>query len=96
MRGVQLSHHSGDCTFETILRHYHLADPILWQIAGIIHQADLDDDRYDAPEAAGLDVTLRGLSMICDDHKILNLTAPLFDGLYSYIRQQLLLGREPA
>jgi len=96
IRGAALGHHNGDCTFETILRHYDLADPILWQIAGIIHQADLDDDRYDAPEAAGLDVTIRGLSMICDDHHVLDLTAPLFDGLYTYKRQHLLLGREPA
>ncbi|KWX02477.1 putative chromate resistance protein [Carbonactinospora thermoautotrophica] len=25
MRGVELSHHGGDCTFETILRRYELA-----------------------------------------------------------------------
>ena len=33
MRGVELGHHGGDCTFETILRHYDLADPVLWKIA---------------------------------------------------------------
>ena len=27
MRGVALSHHHGDCTFETILRRYDLTDP---------------------------------------------------------------------
>ena len=35
MRGVELSHHNGDCTFETILRRYDLADPVLWRIAEI-------------------------------------------------------------
>jgi hypothetical protein len=62
MRGIELSHHHGDCSFETILRRYDLTDPVLWKIAEIIHEADLDDERYDAPEAPGLDITLRGLS----------------------------------
>ena len=101
MRGVDLSHHTGpvgatDCSFETILRRYELADPVLWRIAQIVHEADLDDERYDAPEARGLDVALRGLSMLCDDGRVLELTAPLFDGLYEYHHRALLLGREPA
>jgi hypothetical protein len=29
MRGVELSHHHGDCSFETILRRYELTDPVL-------------------------------------------------------------------
>jgi hypothetical protein len=49
MRGVELSHHHGDCTFETILRRYELNDPVLWRIAEIVHEADLDDDQYEAP-----------------------------------------------
>ena len=67
MRGAALGHHGGDCSFETILRRYDLTDPVLWRIAAIVHEADLDDERYDAPEAPGLDVALRGLSMTCDD-----------------------------
>jgi hypothetical protein len=50
MRGVDLGHHGDDCTFETILRRYELADPVLRKIAEIVHEADLDDERYDAPE----------------------------------------------
>jgi hypothetical protein len=96
MRGVDLSHHGGDCTFETILRRYELTDPVLWKLAQIVHEADLDDDRFDAPEAPGLDVLLRGLSMTCDDQRVLELTGPLFDGLYEYHRRAMLLGREPA
>jgi hypothetical protein len=96
MRGVQLSHHDGDCTFETILRRYQLDDPVLWKIAEIVHEADLDDERFDAPEAPGLDVALRGLSMVCTDDDVLTHTRPLFDGLYEYYRRATLLGREPA
>lgn len=96
MRGVELSHHNGECSFETILRRYELDDPVLWKIAGIIHEADLDDERYDAPEAPGLDVVLRGLSMIGDDEHTLAVTKQIFDGLYEFHRRATLLGREPA
>lgn len=97
MRGVDLGHHGGDCSFETILRRYDLADPVLWKLAEIVHEADLDDERYDAPEAPGLDVVLRGLSMVVtDDQRVLELTGPIFDGLYEYHRRSLLLDRPPA
>jgi hypothetical protein len=96
MRGAELSHHGRDCTFETILRRYDLTDPVLWEIAKTVHEADLDDERYDAPEAPGFDVALRGLSMVRGDEEILELTAPIFDGLYEYRRRAALLGREPS
>ena len=96
MRGVELSHHDGDCTYETFLKRYELADPVLWEIAKIVHVADLDDDCFDAPEAAGIDVLVRGLSLTKGDDELLELTASLFDGLYEYRRQALLLGRDPS
>jgi hypothetical protein len=96
MRGVELGHHGGDCSFETILRRRDLDDPVLWKLAELVHEADLDDERFDAPEARGLDVLVRGLSMVADDHRVLELSRPLFDGLYEYLRRGLLLGREPA
>ncbi|MCY0944774.1 MULTISPECIES: chromate resistance protein ChrB domain-containing protein [Streptomyces] len=97
MRGVSLGHHGGDCSFETILHRYELTDPILWKLAEIVHEADLADERFDAPEAPGLDAVLRGLSMVCDsDERVLEITGPLFDGLYEYHRRARLNGRSPA
>ncbi|GAB3662802.1 hypothetical protein GCM10027596_25050 [Nocardioides korecus] len=96
MRGVDFGHHGHDCTFETLLRRHDLADPVLWRIAEIVHEADLDDERFDAPEAPGLDTALRGLSMVCDDPQILDITRPVFDGLYEFFKRELLLGREPS
>jgi hypothetical protein len=96
MQGVELGHHDGNCSFETFLRHYELDDPVLWDIARIVHEADLGDERYDAPEAPGLDVLIRGLSMTHDDDELLRLSAPLFDGLYEFKKRALLLGREPS
>jgi len=96
MRGVELSHHGSDCTFETILRRHDLTDPVLWRLAQIVHEADIDDALYDAPEAAGLDVALRGLSLVGTDEQTLAVSAVVFDGLYEFYRRSLLLGREPA
>lgn len=44
------THHNGDCSFETILRRYQLDDPVLWRLAAIIHEAELDDERYEPPK----------------------------------------------
>lgn len=96
MRGVEFGHHGSDCTFETLLRRHDLDDPVLWRIAAIIHEADLDDERFDAPEAPGFDVALRGLSMVCGDDQVLEVTGTLFDGLYEFFRRELILGREPS
>jgi len=96
MVGVALSHHGDDCTFETMLRVYALDDAVLWDVARIVHEADLADDHYVAPEAAGLDAVCRGLTLTLPDHEILAVTDRLFDGLYEFRRRALLLGREPA
>jgi hypothetical protein len=96
MPDVELSHHRGNCSFETFLERYALDDPVLWEIAKIVHEADLGDERYDAPEAAGLDVVLRGLGMTRSDDELLAIAAPLFDALYEYHRQAILLGHEPS
>jgi len=96
MQGVELGHRGGECSFEAFLRRYELDDPVLWEIARIVHEADLADELYDAPEAPGLDVLLRGLSMTQDDEELLALAAPLFDGLYEFKKRAILLGREPS
>ena len=96
MRGAELSHRGGGCTFETMLVHYKLDDPALADIARIVHEADLEDERYHAPEGRGLDVIIRGLSLIADsDKRMLELSDPIYDGLYEYRRRATMLGREP-
>ena len=92
MRGVELSHHNGDCSFETILRHFGLDDPVLWEVAQVVHEADLADDRFDEPTARGLDAICRGLTFVADDERVLDVTAVVFDGLYEHRRRVLLGG----
>ncbi len=94
MRGADLSHHGGECSFETILRRYELDDPVLWDLARLIHEADLADERYDEPGAPGLDAICRGLSLVLDDDRTLEVTAVIFDGLCEH-RRQVLKGDRP-
>jgi hypothetical protein len=98
MRGAALGHHQDRCSFETMLASFDLTDdPALEEISRIIHQADLADEQYDAPTAAGLDVLIRGLTLTSrSDQETLTITDKLFDGLYEHTRRQLITGRPPA
>jgi hypothetical protein len=98
MRGAALGHRQGRCSFETALATYDLADdPALEEIAHIVHEADLGDERYDAPTAVGLDVLIRGLTLTSgSDDDTLAVTDRIFDGLYEHTRRQLMTGRPPA
>jgi len=84
--GHRFSHHDGRCTFEVMLAHYELADPALERLARIVHEADVEDERYDAPEAAGLDAIVRGMGLLMDDDRLLAATAPIYDGLLARLR----------
>lgn len=90
MAGCDLTHHGDDVTFETILRRYDLDDPVLWAIAEIVHEADVTDDRFDAPEAAGLDTIIRALGIDHTDEEVRSLTSTILSSWYEYLRQDYL------
>jgi hypothetical protein len=89
--GARLSHHGEDCSFETFLKEYDLRDPVLVEIAEIVHDADLMDEKYGRPEAEGLDAIVRGMQLaLPDDHTLTNHTDVLYDGLYAYLSREVL------
>jgi hypothetical protein len=88
MRGVELSHRGGGCTFETLLERYNLEDRALHAIARIVHEADLGDERFDAPEAPGLDAIVRGLAAGRGDAEVLAAAELIFDALYAYLSRE--------
>lgn len=90
MVGCTLTHRGDDVTFETILRDYELDDPVLWRIGEIIHQADVQDDKFDAPEAAGLDVLIRAIGIDHDDEQVRHIAAELLTSLHHYLRRETL------
>ncbi len=89
--GARLSHHGDACSFETFLVEYELGDPVLQQIAEIIHDADLMDEKYDRPESEGLDSIVRGMQLtLPDDMALTYHTDALYDGLYAYLIREVL------
>jgi hypothetical protein len=84
--GARLSHRGEDCSFETFLKEYELEDPVLSEIAEIVHDADLMDEKYARPESEGLDAIVRGMQLsIADDHALIGHTDVLYEGLYAYL-----------
>ena len=89
--GARLSHHGEDCSFETFLKEYKLKDPVLWEIAEIVHDADLMDEKYGRPESEGLDAIVRGMQLALPDDEVLTShTDALYDGLYAYLGREVL------
>jgi hypothetical protein len=84
--GHPFSHHGPDCTFEVLLEHHGLTDAGLVALARVIHEADVEDERFDAPEAVGLDAIVRGMGRIMDDDALLEATLPMYDGLVAQLR----------
>jgi hypothetical protein len=89
--GARLSHRGEDCSFETFLKEYGLEDPVLHEIAEIVHDADLIDEKYGRTESEGLDAIVRGLQLaLPDDNTLVEHTDTLYDGLYAYLRRETL------
>jgi hypothetical protein len=79
--GAELAHHDGECTFEVMVRRYSLTEPGLSRIAQIVHEADIGDEQFAAPEGHGLAAIIQGLASAGDDNHTLRSSEPLFDGL---------------
>jgi hypothetical protein len=83
MFGVEFSHHGDDCTFETLCRRFGVHDPAVDRIAAIVHDLDLKDGRFGAPEAATVGVLVGGLQLAtADDDLLLERGITLFESLY--------------
>jgi hypothetical protein len=90
MFGAEFTHHGEDCTFETMLKQFGLAGSKgLREIAQIVHDIDLKDDKFHRLEAAGLNAIIEGLSKVLrDDRKLLQQTSIVFDGLYALLSKE--------
>jgi hypothetical protein len=82
--GAEFGHRGEDCTFETIVKAWGLRDRRLGELAEIVHEVDLRDQKYRRDEARGIDLAIRGLlAALKDDHEALAHGLTLFDGLYA-------------
>lgn len=92
--GVELGHHDGRCSFESILAKYDLKDPALLRLAKIVHAADIEADANTDPIAVGLEAIATGYSLrFPDDLENLQHQFEVYDGLYAWCRLQVAKGQ---
>ncbi|TAK12786.1 MAG: chromate resistance protein [Anaerolineae bacterium] len=85
--GVELGHHGGKCSFETIIEKYGLEEPGLLRLAKIVHAADIAEDLHADPVAPGLEAIASGFSLILpDDAENLDAQFIVYDALYAWCR----------
>ena len=85
--GVELGHHEGRCSFESILLKYGLTDPALQRLAKIVHAADVAEDLDADPLARGLEAIATGYSLrYPDDEENLARQFEVYDALYAWCR----------
>ena len=76
--------HQGDnCTFETLCNAFGIRDRKIKSLAEIIHDADLNDEKFGRTEGAGLDRVLTGWAQEdLSDEELLKRGMDLIEGLF--------------
>ena len=83
MFGGGFGHEADRCTFETLMTRFGISDAAVARIAEIVHDLDLKDGKFGAPEAATLGVAIDGLQLSSmDDNALLEQGITLFEALY--------------
>ena len=76
-------HRGEDCTFETLCKYFTIHDARVKRIAEIIHDADLEDEKFGRVEGQGLDKVLTGWAkQDLPDDELLKRGMELIEGLY--------------
>jgi hypothetical protein len=83
MFGVDFSHQGEGCTFETVCNVFGIQEPPVARIATIVHDLDLKDGKFGAPEGSTVSALIDGLQLAHpDDEDLLTHGMALFDVLY--------------
>jgi hypothetical protein len=82
--------HEGDrCTFEVLLQKFGLTESALKQIAEIVHDIDLKDEKFGREDALGVDRLIAGIAMAHpEDEKRLAEGSAVFNSLYEYFKKK--------
>jgi len=89
--GVELGHHDNKCSFETIMEKYGLKDLVLFELAKVVHSADISADKDKVHGAAGLEAIATGaMYIVKDDYEALEKGSFVYDALYAYYQLKLL------
>jgi hypothetical protein len=83
MFGVEFSHQADGCTFETLCRVFAIQEPAVERIAAVVHDLDLKDERFGAPETGAIGALIDGLQLAtAEDDLLLERGITLFESLY--------------
>lgn len=86
---VELGHHDGKCSFETIIEKYGLTEPALLRLAKIVHAADIEAGLHTDEIAPGLEAIAVGYNLrFPDDMENLPRQFEVYDALYAWCRLQ--------
>lgn len=89
MLEAEFSHDGNYCTFETLTKRFAIADQSVAKISEMIHDADLDDMRFQRVEAIGIDRVLKGWAREgLPDKEILRRGFECFDALYAFLKRR--------
>jgi len=87
IKGVELGHRDGKCTFEVIVEKYSIEDPYVKKIAELVHAADIEGEIDKVPEARGIKALFSGLRLVTrDDYETLELGFKIWDAIYAYYK----------
>jgi hypothetical protein len=90
---VELGHHEGRCSFESIIQKYGLKEPGLLRLAKIVHAADVSADIDQEPIARGLEAIASGFSLrFPEDEENMARQFDVYDALYAWCRLQVAKG----
>ena len=85
IRGAELGHRNGRCTFESLLEKYELRDRALRRMAAIIRGADLPHEEGGPPESPGVLAVFDGIrDSASTDEERLARGGAVCDALYAY------------
>jgi hypothetical protein len=87
VKDVELGHHGKECSFEAILKKYHLTDDQALMLLGkIVNGADTDNTLWNQPEGAGLNAVAEGFRHLGfkDDNELNRAEWIVYDALYAY------------
>ena len=88
--GVELGHHEGRCSFESIMLKYDLKEAGLVRLAQIVHAADVSEDIDKDPIARGLEAIATGYSLrFPEDLENPEHQFEVYDRLYAWCRLQV-------
>jgi hypothetical protein len=88
MLDADFSHQGDHCTFETLLKRFRIRDNVVRKIGEMIHDADLDDGKFQRNECVGIDRVLKGWAREgASDHEILRRGLQCFDALQAFLRR---------